>query len=59
LNADDFCPECRPKAEKLLEKTRILEEFFNRQRERFGVPLPSQPEKPAVAIAVSAKEASE
>jgi len=58
LNADDFCPECRPKAEKLLEKTRILEEFFNRQRERFGLPAPSQPEKPTVAIAVAAKEAS-
>ena len=59
MNADDFCPECRPKAEKLLEKTRILEEFFNRQRERFGVPTPKQAGETAVAIAVSAKEASE
>jgi len=39
LNAEDFCPECRAKAEKLLEKTRILEEFFNRQKERFAPEL--------------------
>jgi len=54
LNAEDFCPECRLKAEKLLEKTKILEEFFNRQKERFAPELTV-----AEQVAHQGKEASE
>jgi len=36
ISLEDFCPKCRSKATRILERMRILEEFFNRQFERFG-----------------------